>query len=104
MSTSLPALLTYSGLVAALVLLAASQSRTLPLVAVIAGAFEVARTLGLVHLEIRHLPLSLVLGAALCVPALIAWFRSTTKAAISSAAVAAFVGALQVVSILLGRS
>jgi hypothetical protein len=72
-------------------------------VAVIAGAFEVLRVLGIVHLEVKHVPLGLVLGAALAIPALIAWFRAPTKPAISAAAVAALVGTVQVVSLLLAR-
>jgi len=102
---SLPALLAYSGLAAALVLLAAAQtSRAVALIAVIAGAIEVTRALGLIHLQIKHLPLGLLLGAALCVPSLIAWFRSTTKPAVTAGAIATFVGAAQVVTILLARS
>ncbi len=101
MPMTLPALLAYSGLIAALVLLAASQSRAVALVAVVAGALEVLRAIGLIHLEIRHLPLGLVLGAALALPALIAWFRSTGKPAITAGAIATFVGAAQVVTIML---
>lgn len=104
MHMSLAALLAYSGLAAALVLLAAAQtSRAVALVAVIAGLVEVARALGLMHLDIKHLPLGLILGAALSIPSLIAWFRSTTKAAVTAGAIATFVGAAQVVSILLAR-
>lgn len=103
MPTSLPALLAYSGLVAALVLLAASQTRAIALIAAIAGAVEVLRVLDILHLGIKHVPLGFALGAALCIPALIAWFKSTTKAAVTASAVATFVGAVQVVSVLLGR-
>jgi hypothetical protein len=105
MPMSLHALLAYSGLAAALVLLAASQSRALPIVAVLAGALQVLRALGVIHLEVRHVPLGLVLGVALCVPAVIAWFKATAKSAVTAAAIASFVGAAQVVTILLaGRS
>ncbi len=103
MPTSVPALLVYAGLVAALFLLAASQTRALALVAVIASAFEVLRVLGIVHLEVKHVPLGLVLGALLAIPSLIAWFRATTKAAITAAAVAALVGTVQVVGLLLSH-
>ncbi len=103
MPMSLPALLAYSGLAAALVLLAASQTRAVALVAVIAGGIEVLRALGLIHLQIKHVPLGLILGAALCIPALVAWFRSTTKPAVTAGAIATFVGAAQVVTILLAR-
>jgi hypothetical protein len=88
--------LAYCGLAAALVLLAATQSRTLAAIAVLAAGFEVLIRLGYLHLAVAHLPLGLVLGLALALPALVAWFRSTGKAAVSAGAIAAFVGLLQV--------
>jgi len=90
--------LAYSGLVAALVLLTASQSRGLAIVSVLAAGLEVLTQLGLLHLQITHLHLGLVLGIALAVPALVVWFKATTKAAITAAALAAFVGLVQVVA------
>ena len=88
--------LAYAGLAAALILLAASQSRGLALLAVLAAAVEVLMHLQVLRLHVSHLPLDLVLGILLLVPALIAWFRSTTKAAITAGSIAAFVGLLQV--------
>ncbi len=96
--------LAYSGLVAALVLLTASQSRGLAIVSVLAAAFEVLTQLGLLRLQVAHLHLGLVLGLVLAVPALIIWFKSTTKAAITAAAIAAFVGLVQVVAYALPRA
>lgn len=101
MPMNLPALLAYSGLLASVVLLAASQSRTVPLVAVVASALQVLRALGIIHLGSRHVPLGLVLAAALAIPSLIGWFRATTKASITAGAVATFVGAAQLLTILL---
>lgn len=89
--------LAYSGLAAALVLFAASQSRALAAIAVLAAGLEVLIHLGYLHLQVAHLPLGLVLGVALAIPALVAWFRSTGKAAVSAGAIAAFVGAVQVI-------
>jgi hypothetical protein len=86
--------LAYAGLAAALILVAASQSRGLALLAVLAAAVEVLMHLQVLRLHVSHLPL--VLGALLLVPALIAWFRSTTKTAITAGSIAAFVGLLQV--------
>lgn len=103
MPTSLPALAAYAGLLAALVLLVASQTRGLALVAVVAGAFEVLRVLGTVQLAVRHVPLGVVLGALLAVPSLVAWFRATTKAAITAGAIAGLIGTMQVVARLLGK-
>ena len=89
--------LAYTGLAAALTLLAASQSRGLALVAVLAAAVEVLMHLQVIRFQLSHLPIGLVLGVLLFVPALIAWFRSTTKIAITSGALAAWVGLLQVI-------
>jgi hypothetical protein len=92
--------LAYAGLLSALVLLAAGPSRGLAVIAVLAAGLEVAIRMDLLHISIPHLPLGMVLGAALAIPALIAWFRSTTKASITAAAIAAFVGLAQLAAYL----
>jgi hypothetical protein len=97
------AVLAYSGLAAAMVLLAASQSRGLAIVSVLAAGLEVLIQLGLLRLHVVGIPLGLVLGIALAIPALIAWFKATGKAALTSSAVAAFVGMVQVVAYALPR-
>jgi hypothetical protein len=95
--------LAYCGLAAALVLLAASQQRGLAALATLAAALEVLLHLQLVQLHVARLPLGPILGLLLAVPALVVWFRSTTKAAVSAGAIAAFVGLLQVVGYALPR-
>ncbi len=97
------AVLAYSGLAAALVLLAAAQSRGLAIVPVLAAGLEVLIQLGLLGIHVARLPLGLVLGAALAVPALIIWFKATGKAALTSSSVAAFVGLVQIVVYALPR-
>ncbi len=96
--------LAYSGLVAAVVLLTASQNRGLAIVSLLAAAFEVLTQLGLLRLQVAHLHLGLVLGLVLAVPALIIWFKATTKAAITAAAIAALVGVIQVVAYAIPRA
>ncbi len=93
----------WSGLAAALVLLAASQSRGLAIVSTLAAALEVLIQLGLLRLQVARIPLGLVLGIALAVPALIAWFRASGKAALTSSSIATFVGLVQVVVYALPR-
>jgi len=100
----LQSVLAYSGLAAALVLLAASSSRGVAAIAVLAAGLEVLTQLQLLRLQVAHLNLGLVLGFALAVPALIAWFRSTSKTAITAAAIAAFVGLVQVLAYALPRA
>ena len=94
----IPALLAWSALAAALVLLAASQSRGLAIVSVLAAGLEVLIQLGLLRLQVVGIPLGLVLGIALAVPALIVWFKATGKAALTSSSLAAFIGLVQVVA------
>ncbi len=88
--------LAVSALAASVLLLVFSQQRTLALVALVASGVEVAIQLGLLRLAISGVPLGLVLGLALAVPGLFAWFRATAKGAVSAAALVAFTGALQV--------
>jgi hypothetical protein len=97
------AVLAYSGLAAALVLLAASQSRGLAIISVLAAGLEVLIQLGLLRLQVVGIPLGLVLGIALAVPALFIWFKATGKAALTSASLAAFIGLVQVVAYALPR-
>lgn len=73
-------------------------ARVLATVALVAAAAEVLMTLGVVQLRVAQLPLGLVLGLALAVPGLIAWFRATAKPAISAASVITLVGVLQVIA------
>jgi hypothetical protein len=94
-------LLVYSGLAAAIALLAISQSRGISIIAVLASGLEVLAQLGVLHLQVGRLPLNLILGLGLAVPGLIAWFRSTGKGAVTAGAIATFVGALQVLVYLL---
>jgi hypothetical protein len=95
--------LAYSALAASILLLVTATGRALPAVAVLASGLEVLRHLGLLRLQVAGLPLDLLLGLALAIPGLVAWFRSTTKAAISAATIVAFVGALQVLAYALPR-
>ncbi len=89
--------LVYSGLIAAIVMLTAAQNRGLAVIAVIAAGLQTLILLGVLSLHVRGIPLGIVFGIALAVPALIAWFRSTGKAAITASAIATFVGLLQLV-------
>jgi hypothetical protein len=78
-------------------LLFATGSRILAIIALLASGLEVAMTLGVLHIAVARLPLGLVLGLALALPGLIAWFRATAKPAISAATIVALIGILQVV-------
>jgi hypothetical protein len=94
---TLHAALAVSALAAALLLLVSAQGKALAGLALVAAGIEVAMALGFLHVSVAQLPVGLVLGLALALPGLVAWFRSSAKTAISAAAVVSFVGVLQVV-------
>ncbi len=94
--------LAVSALAASTVLFFAA-SRALGAVALAASGVEVAMAFGVVRLHLTGVPLGLVLGVALALPGLVAWFRAGSKAAISGSAIVAFAGVLQTVSFLRGR-
>jgi len=89
--------LVYSGLIAAIVLFTASQSRGIAAIAVLAAGLQTLVELRVLTLQIGRLPLGLVFGIALAVPALIVWFRAAGKATVTASAIATFVGLLQLV-------
>ncbi|HVO18342.1 MAG TPA: hypothetical protein VMU15_03750 [Anaeromyxobacter sp.] len=88
--------LSYCGLIAAAVLLLAGQSRGIALIAVLAAALQVLLLHGTLQLHVAHIPLALAL--ALAVPSLVAWFRASSKTAITAGALAAFVGLVQLLA------
>lgn len=80
-----------------------AASRALGGVALLASALEVAMAFGVIRLHLPGVPLGPVLGLALALPGVVAWFRAGSKAAVSGAAIVTFVGSLQAVSYLHGR-
>jgi hypothetical protein len=88
--------LAISALAASVLLVASSQQRVLPVIALVAAAVETAVAFGYLHISVSGLPLGLILGLALALPGLVGWLRATAKGAISAAALVAFTGILQV--------
>jgi len=86
--------LAVSALAASILLFLSPSGRGLTVVALVASAVEVAMAFGWLTLRIA-LPLQLVLGLCIAVPALLLWLRANAKRTVSAAAVLAFVGALQ---------
>jgi hypothetical protein len=97
---NLHAALASTALLGSIALFLTASTRALAIVALVSSGIEVAMALGLVHLSVGRLPLGLVLGVALAVPAVLVWMRTTAKMAVSAAVVVALVGALQVVTAL----
>ncbi len=88
---------------AAIFLVAGQTARILGAVALLASAIEVAMAFGLVRFSVAGLPLGLALGLCLAIPGLLAWLRSSSKAAITAAVVVTLVGVLQVIGAVGGR-
>jgi hypothetical protein len=94
--------LAVAALSAAIILFLAHASRGLAIVALVASGLEVLMAFGVLVLHVSSpVPLQLLLGALIAVPAVLIWLRVSGKSAVSAATVLAFVGALQVTLALL---
>jgi hypothetical protein len=89
--------LAVAALAASVLLFLAHSSRALAIIALVASGLEVLMAFGLLNLHVRtSVPLQLVLGALIAVPAVLIWLRVSAKTAVSAASVLALVGVLQV--------
>jgi hypothetical protein len=95
--------LALSTVLAAAYLAFASSSRLLAGIALLAGALELALALGWLRLAVHGATLSLALGVAIALPALVLWWRGGGKGPLSAAAVLAFIGLLQTALAVLAR-
>lgn len=90
--------LAVAALIASIVLFLNHASRGLALLAVVASGLEVLMAFGYLVLHVSSpVPLQLLLGALIAIPAFLIWLRVNAKTAVSAATVLALVGALQVV-------
>lgn len=96
-------ILDVSALAAAALLFLVAQGRAVAAVALVAAGLEVAADLGLFRVSVARVDVGLVLAVVLLVAGLVAWFRASTKPAISAATVVAFVGLVQVLGLARGR-
>ncbi len=93
---SLHAALPLSALLAAAYLFFTSGSRLWPALTAAGAGAELALAHGWIRLAVPSHTLSLGLGALIGVPALVLWWRAGGKGPLTGAAVAAFIGVLQV--------
>ena len=93
---SLPTILSFVALAAAILLVVSAQARIPAAVAVLASGFEVLIRIGIVRLSVARVSVSLLLGAVLLIAAVFVYFKVNTKATISAATLAVLVGAIQV--------
>ena len=91
------AALAVAALAASIMLFLAPASRALAIIALVASGIEVLMVFGLLVLNVRtSVPLQLVLGSLIAIPAVLIWLRASAKTGVSAATVLAFVGVLQV--------
>ena len=95
--------LALSAALAAAWLFFTAGARALCLVPLLAAGLEVALAQGWVRLALHGSNLSLVLGGAIALPALVLWWRAGGKGPLTAASVLAFIGLLQVALALLVR-
>jgi hypothetical protein len=95
--------LALSAVLAAAYLLFTAGPRALAVVAFLAAGLEVALAQGWVRLALHGPTLSLALGGAIALPALIVWWRAGGKGPLTAASILAFIGLLQVALALLLR-
>jgi hypothetical protein len=87
--------LAVAALAGSAILFFAQVARPVAVIAIVAAALEVAMGFGVIRLHVGGLHLGLILGLALAIAGLLSWLRASSKAAVTAAAVVAFVGVLQ---------
>jgi hypothetical protein len=95
--------LAVAALAASALLFFSSQGRAIAAIALLASGVEVVLVMGWLRVDIGGVNLGLVLALLLAVPGLVAWFRAAGKAAVTAAAIVAFIGILQVLERLRSR-
>jgi hypothetical protein len=92
-------LLDLAALTAAILLFLLGTGRGLAVLAIVASGLQVAADFGVFRVNIARIDLGLVFAAVLLVAGVVAWVRSTAKAAVTAATVVAFVGLVQLVGL-----
>ena len=100
MTLTLSTLLALAALASGIWLLTQSHDRVLPVIAVIAGALEVAIGFGMLHFSLRGLPVGLLLAGALAVAGVLLYRKVTDRTSVTAATVMGFVGAIQLLEAL----
>jgi hypothetical protein len=96
----MPLLLALAALAASVLLLVQSRARLLPLVALGASGVQVLLGFGVLRLDLRGVPLGLVLSSALAVAGVLLYLRAGGKPATAASTAVALVGAVQVLAAL----
>lgn len=87
-----------AALVGSIVLMVQSSARLFPVIALLASGAETLLVYRVIHFSMRGIDIGLILGAALVVSGVVAWWQQSQKPAVTAATVVALVGALQVLS------
>ncbi|MCI0572976.1 MAG: hypothetical protein L0Y66_19700 [Myxococcaceae bacterium] len=97
---SLSLVLAVVALAASLLLLFQFNDRLLPGIALVVSGVEVMMRLNVLRLDLRGLPLGLVLAAALAVVGAVMYFRVNAKTSTAAATCVVLVGAVQLLGAL----
>jgi hypothetical protein len=95
---SIPSLLVLAALAASVVALAISAPRVVPVMALVATGLEALLRFGIVHLDVAHLPLGVILGTVVAVAGGVIWVRAAGKTLVSAATVVTLVGMVQLMA------
>jgi hypothetical protein len=95
---SIPSLLVLAAVASSVVAVALSAQRLVPVVAVAAAGLEALLRFGVVHLDVAHVPIGLVLGVVVALTGAVMWVRATGKALVTAATVVTLVGAVQLLA------
>jgi hypothetical protein len=93
--------LVFIALAASVLLFFRAGSRLWPLVALIASGLEATLALGVLSLNVKGVPLPLILGGALAAGGLLTWLGSDEKLVTTAATVVTVIGAAQVLALVL---
>jgi hypothetical protein len=98
---SVPTLLVLAALLASLLALATSAARPWALLGLAASGLDVALRFRVVHLDIPHVQLVLILPALLALAGGVVWARASTKTVITAGTVMTLAGATPILLVLL---
>jgi hypothetical protein len=98
---SIGTVLVLVALAASILLVLQSQSRLFPVIAVVASGIEALFVFKLITVRVKGLDIWLVLGIAMVVAGTLCWLKSSGRNEVTAATVVTFVGAIQVLQVLL---
>jgi hypothetical protein len=93
--------LVFTALAASVLLFFRAGSRLWPLVALVASGLETTLALGVLSLNVKGVPIPLILAGTLVAGGVLTWLGSDGKLVVTAATVVTMVGAVQVIALVL---